>query len=202
MNRMTGSSGTGLTRREVMAGVAGSAVLIRHARAASGTLRIGVIQPFSGATAVYGDEVARCYGIAVDAANAAGGVLGRQVELVRGDAATPQQGITAVDQLAGDVDLFCGTYISAISNSGSDAAMRYDKLWWETNSLAKELTERGLPNYIRAGSNAQAFAEMSAQAVVNLVAPALKKTAKDVSAWIEHEDLSMAARSPQSSKRC
>ncbi len=183
-----GSSRITLTRRGALAGLAGSAVILPRARAATGPLKIGVIQPFSGAMAVYGDEVARCYGIAVDAANAAGGVLGRQIQLIRGDASTPQQGISAVDQLGSDVDLFCGTYVSAISNSASDAAMRYNKLWWETNALAKELTERGLPNYIRAGSDAQAFAAMSVQAVTNVVAPALTKPAAAMSVWIEHED--------------
>lgn len=168
--------------------LAGTALGFRRARAAA-PLKIGVVQPFSGPLAIYGDEVARCYQIAVDAVNAKGGSLGRTVQLVRGDAATPQQGITVVDQLAGQgVDLFCGTYISAISNSASDAALRYNKLWWETNALAKDLTERGLPNYIRAGSNAQAFASVSIQAITKLIAPALKKPSQSVTVWIEHEE--------------
>ena len=64
------------------------------------TLRIGAINPYSGPLALYGDELARGYQIAVDERNAAGGVLGRKIELVRGDATNPQQGIAAVDQLA------------------------------------------------------------------------------------------------------
>ncbi len=73
-------------------------------------LRIGAINPYSGPLALYGDEVARGYQLAVDEKNAKGGALGRKVELVRGDAGNPQQGIAAVDQLVtrDKVDLFIG----------------------------------------------------------------------------------------------
>ena len=153
-------------------------------------LRIGAINPYSGPLALYGDELARGYQLAVDERNAKGGVLGRKIELVKGDAANPQQGIAAIDQLAtrDKVDLFIGTYISAVSNAASDAAQRYNKLYWDTNAVAAELTERGLPNFVRVGPNAQNFADMSVRAIVEMIAPALNKQPKDLVVWIEHED--------------
>jgi branched-chain amino acid transport system substrate-binding protein len=153
-------------------------------------LRIGAINPYSGPLALYGDEVARGYQLAVDEKNAKGGVLGRKVELVRGDAGNPQQGIAAVDQLVtrDKVDVFIGTYISAVSNAASDAALRHNKLYWDTNAVAAELTERKLPNFIRVGPNASNFADMSVRAILEMVAPALNKKPGDVSVWIEHED--------------
>jgi branched-chain amino acid transport system substrate-binding protein len=153
-------------------------------------LRIGAINPYSGPLALYGDEVARGYQLAVDERNAKGGVLGRKVELVRGDAANPQQGIAAVDQLVtrDKVDLFIGTYISAVSNAASDAAQRYNKIYWDTNAVAADLTERGLPNFIRVGPNATIFADMSVRAVVEMIATALGKQPKDLAVWLEHED--------------
>jgi branched-chain amino acid transport system substrate-binding protein len=158
-----------------------------HAQA---PLRIGAINPYSGPLALYGDEVARGYQLAVDERNAKGGVLGRKIELVRGDAANPQQGIAAVDQLVtrDKVELFIGTYISAVSNAASDAAQRYNKIYWDTNAVAADLTERGLPNFIRVGPNANNFADMSVRAVVEMITPALKKKPGDVTVWIEHED--------------
>ena len=154
---------------------------------AQATLRIGAINPYSGPLALYGDEVARGYQLAVDERNAKGGVLGKKVELVRGDATNPQQGIAAVDQLVtrDKVDLFIGTYISAVSNAASDAAQRYNKLYWETNAVAAELTERGLPNFIREGPNATNFADMSVRAVLELITPTLSK---QPTVWLEHED--------------
>jgi branched-chain amino acid transport system substrate-binding protein len=153
-------------------------------------LRIGAINPYSGPLALYGDEVARGYQLAVDEKNAKGGVLGRKVELVRGDAGNPQQGIAAVDQLVtrDKVDLFIGTYISAVSNAASDAAQRYKKIYWDTNAVAAELTERGLPNFIRVGPNAANFADTSVRAITDMIAPALNKKPQDLSVWIEHED--------------
>jgi len=153
-------------------------------------LRIGAINPYSGPLALYGDEVARGYQLAVDEKNAKGGVLGRKVELVRGDAGNPQQGIAAVDQLVtrDKVDLFIGTYISAVSNAASDAALRYKKLYWDTNAVAAELTERKLPNFIRVGPNASIFADTSVRAIMEMITPALNKQPKDVTVWIEHED--------------
>ena len=153
-------------------------------------LRIGAINPYSGPLALYGDELARGYQLAVDERNAKGGVLGRKIELVKGDAANPQQGIAAIDQLAtrDKVDLFIGTYISAVSNAASDAAQRYNKLYWDTNAVAAELTERGLPNFVRVGPNAANFADMSVRAVVEMIAPALGKQPKDMTVWLEHED--------------
>ena len=150
-------------------------------------LRIGAINPYSGPLALYGDEVARGYQLAVDEKNAKGGVLGRKIELIRGDAGNPQQGISAVDQLVtrDKVDLFIGTYISAVSNAASDAAQRHNKVYWDTNAVAAELTERKLPNFIRSGPNAQIFADTSVRAIVEMVAPALGKQPKDVSVWID-----------------
>ncbi len=154
------------------------------------TLRIAVINPFSGPMALYGDEVARGYQLAIDEANAKGGVAGRKIELMRGDASSPPQGIAAVEKLASQdkVEVFTGTYISAVSNAASDTALRYNRLYWDTNALAGDLTERGLPNFIRSGPYASSFAEVSAAATKELLAPALKKDLKDIKVWIEHED--------------
>ena len=154
------------------------------------TIKIGAINPYSGPLALYGTEVTRGYELAVDKVNAAGGVLGKKIELVRGDVTTPQQGIATVEQLVNKdkVDLFVGTYISAISLTASDAALRYNKLYWETNAVAQMLTERGLSNFIRSGPDGNAFANTSAAAVRELIAPALKKDIKDLKIWIESED--------------
>ena len=156
---------------------------------AQGTLRIGAINPYSGPLALYGDELARGYQLAVDERNAKGGVLGRKIELVRGDATNPQQGIAAVDQLATreKVELFIGTYISAVANAASDAALRHEKLYWDTNAIAAELTERKLPNFVRSGPHGQYFAEMSVRAIVE-IGKILGKQPKDITVWLEHED--------------
>ncbi len=171
------------------AAVLGAAVLAGGPALAQ-NLKIGAINPYSGPLALYGTEVTRGYELAVDRINASGGLLGKKVELVRGDAANPQQGIATVEQLAvkDKVDMYMGTYISGISLTASDAAMRYNKLYWETNAVAVNLTERGLPNFIRSGPDGNAFAVTSVNVIRNLIAPSLKKDIKGLKVWIQHED--------------
>jgi branched-chain amino acid transport system substrate-binding protein len=167
------------------------------------TIKIGALNPYSGPLALYGTEVTRGYEVAVDKVNAAGGVLGRKIELIRGDVSNPQQGIATVEQLVAKdkVDMFVGTYISAIALTASDTAMRYNKLYWETNAVAQSLTERGLPNFIRSGPDGGAFANTSAATVRDLIAPALKKDVKDLKIWIEHEDSIYGTSIAQGQKR-
>ena len=159
---------------------------------AADPIKIGEINPYSGPLAKYGLELARGHELAVDQVNAAGGLLGRKVELIRGDATNPQQAIATVEQLAtrDKVDLFSGTYMSPVSAAASDAAQRYNRLYWETIATAQELTERGLPNFVRTGPNASSYAIESVAAIKDLVAPAFNKSPRDLKIWIEHEDLS------------
>ena len=93
--------------------IAGIAILagataLTQAAFAQQTIKIGAVNPYSGPLALYGNEVTRGYELAVDKVNAAGGLLGRQIELIRGDAGTAQQGIATVEQLVtkDKVDLF------------------------------------------------------------------------------------------------
>jgi branched-chain amino acid transport system substrate-binding protein len=159
-------------------------------RAQAQELRLGAINPLSGALALYGDELTRGYELAAEAANAKGGVLGRRVVIVRGNASTPQEGIAAVEQLANRdrVEVFIGTYISAVSNAASEAALANDKLYWDTNALAAELTERGLENFIRSGPWSGAFAARSVEVTLALIAQSLGKQPRDLRVWVEHED--------------
>lgn len=152
-------------------------------------LRIGVINPFSGDFAFYGEELLRGYQLAVDEVNAEGGVMGRQVQLLPGDASTPEQGIAAVQRLGTNegVELFVGTYISSVANTASEAAARLGLLYWDTNALANELTERGLPNFVRVGPNADAFATASVE-TMPAIAEAIGKPLTELRVYIEHED--------------
>ena len=154
------------------------------------TIKIGALNPYSGPMALYGTEVTRGYELAVDKLNASGGLLGKKLELVRGDVSNPQQGIATVEQLVSKdkVDMFVGTYISAISLTASDAALRYNKLYWETNAVAQMLTDRGLSNFVRSGPDGNAFSNTSSAAVRELIAPALKKDIRGLKVWIESED--------------
>ena len=179
------------------------AALMAQSAFAQQTLKIGALNPYSGPMALYGTELTRGYELAVDKINASGGLLGRKIELVRGDVTNPQQGIATVEQLVSKdkVDMFVGTYVSGISLTASDAASRYSKLYWETNAVAQALTERGLPNFIRSGPDGSAFANTSSAAVRELIASTLKKDVRDLKIWIECEDSIYGSSIAQGQKR-
>lgn len=152
-------------------------------------IKIGVINPFSGPTAPGGIAVTQGYEVAADEVNAAGGINGRKVVLVRGDASTPDAGVSEVNRLltSEKVDLFLGTYLSAISNTASATAARSNKLYWETNSLASDLTQRGLANFIRVGADSVSFGKASIDAIDKVVAPTVGKTLKGSRVCLTHE---------------
>jgi branched-chain amino acid transport system substrate-binding protein len=151
---------------------------------------IGAVSPNTGGMAVLGNDLTNWYRMAVDHQNAEGGVLGRQIELAVGDATTAQEAIAAVERLVGreGADAVVGTIASFISQAASEAALSSNVLYWETGSLARGLTERGLLNYVRSGPNTVNFARTSADAVIGLVAPELGVTPEEVRIWVEHED--------------
>src|SRR5882724_9557305 len=100
---------TGKFCRALMPALVAAAMAGGIAWAQEKPIRIGAINPYSGPVALYGDEVARGYQLAIDEANAKGGAIGRKIELFRGDAGNPQQGIAAVEKLVSDkVDIFVG----------------------------------------------------------------------------------------------
>jgi branched-chain amino acid transport system substrate-binding protein len=179
-----------LTRRLLIGTTLAGAMLASMPAWAQETFKVGAINPYSGPTALYGDEVTRGYELAADAINKEGGILGKQVEIVRGNATAPQEGIAAVEQLAGrdNVDVFIGTYLSAVAQAASEAALNYNKLYWDTNALATNLTERGLPNFVRSGPYSVSFADRSVEFVTDLLAKELGKQPSEMKVWIEHEE--------------
>lgn len=173
-----------------VAALAVTAVLIVAAigvakNSAGGTLKIGVVIPLSGVSASPGEEIFRGYQLAID--KLGGKVAGKTIELVRGDASTPDQAIAETTRLATqeNVDVFVGTYTSGLSQAGSETAARYNKLWWETHALTDTLTTRGLPNYLRGGARAHDFANASVEFIKNAIVPRLGKGLK---VFVEHED--------------
>lgn len=156
----------------------------------SGELKIGVINPFSGPNAPGGEATYQGYEIAVEEANAADGVLGKKVVLLRGDASAPEQGISEVNRLATseNVDLFAGTYLSGISNTASETALRYGKLYWETNAVAANLTERKLANFARSGPMADQFAQVAGEGIQEVIPDVIGKPLSETSFCVTHEE--------------
>lgn len=74
-----------------------------HAQAPVQTLRIGVIGPFTGASADFGVPMLNGIKLAVDEINAVGGYMGRQLEIVvKDDKANPETGLVHAKAMVGE----------------------------------------------------------------------------------------------------
>lgn len=98
-----------LTRRDFAAGVAigmAAPALIGSARAQAATIKIGMCAPVTGPAAESGGYAIKGARLALDAVNKAGGVLGKQLELIVEDDQTTNPGIVlAFSKLASQPDI-------------------------------------------------------------------------------------------------
>lgn len=85
---------------------------------------IGVISPNTGALAAYGNGIVTGVDLAVEQINAAGGILGRQVEVIKtDDQSDPTECLNAFNSLvAQDVGLIIGSATSGCTSAITDAA--------------------------------------------------------------------------------
>ncbi|QPF86889.1 ABC transporter substrate-binding protein [Bradyrhizobium genosp. L] len=98
-----------LTRREFSAGLAAglaAPALIGSARAQGATIKIGMCAPVTGPAAESGGYAVKGAKLALDAVNKAGGILGKQAELIVEDDQTTNPGIVlAFSKLAAQSDI-------------------------------------------------------------------------------------------------
>ena len=112
-----------LSRRDVITGgaaLAAAVALPARARAQSGPIRLGTLTPLTGAGGPYGPSMVKAMTGVVEQVNAAGGVQGRQVQLVTEDGQTnPEAAVRAARKLI-DVDKVAavmGTWASAVTTA-------------------------------------------------------------------------------------
>jgi branched-chain amino acid transport system substrate-binding protein len=184
------------TRRRVLLGAGlaaavGRAPLSRaRAAAAPQPLPIGALFPFSGSLALLGDESFRGLDLATDDLNSGGGLLGRPVALVRGDANNGTQAAAEARRLVEKVKAGCifGTYASGVAVAGSAVTELAGVPYFELDALADPVTERGLKLIFRSGPTATMCAVVSVDTVVDLLAPLWNATPSSLKVVALHED--------------
>jgi branched-chain amino acid transport system substrate-binding protein len=154
------------------------------------TLKIGALYPFSGGLALLGDESFRGLEIAVEERNARGGVGGKQLQIVKGDAVDPNQAIGEARRLISveRVPVIFGTYSSSLSFAATQVAELAGIPYFELGAISDPITERGFKNVYRSNPTASDFANRIIDVVVEAVAPALNTDYKALKVGIIHED--------------
>lgn len=186
------SSMQGIGRRAFV-GLAGAAWAASpgHAQAPAPDLRLGAIFPLSGPSGLLGDECFRGVELAVEERNAAGGIAGRPVRLVRADA--PDEAAAAnearrLSQGAERVAAFLGSFATPIALPASQVAELAGIPYFELGALADAVTERGFRWIFRLSPRAADFAATSIDAVTGIVAPSLGLAPDALRLAILHEE--------------
>lgn len=182
-----------ITRRNVLGGgVAASAVVAMPGlvRAQAPAIKIGILQPVTGALAQDGEYGRLGATIAIDEINGAGGIKsmgGARLQMIFGDArSNPEGGTAEVERMQSEgVAAIVGGFASPICLAASQAASRYDIPFIVDVGVSDQIVSRGLKNTFRLGPG---FGTVTTSALDNLVKlnDAAGKPAKTV--VIVHED--------------
>jgi branched-chain amino acid transport system substrate-binding protein len=184
---------TRLNRRSILQGAGASAAIIAApglVRAQAAPVKIGILQPVTGALAQDGEYGRLGAEIALNEINAAGGIKsmgGARLQMVFGDArSNPEGGTAEVERMQAEgVAGIVGGFASPIALAASQAASRYDIPYIVDVGVSDQIVNRGLKNTFRFGPG---FGTVTSTALENLskLNDAAGKPAKTV--VIVHED--------------
>jgi len=157
---------------------------------AAETVRIGALFPFSGSLALQGRNQFRGLEIAKDIQNEKGGLWGKKIEFVKGDAVDPKKAMTECERLISveGVELICGTYSSSRAYTASAVAEREGVVYWEGNAIADRLTTRGFKYLFRFNVKGSDYGICAVPFIENCVAPKLGKDPRDLRVATVFED--------------
>ncbi len=145
-------------------------------------VRIGVLLPFSGPLAYEGNEVFKGFEVARVEQNEKGGLLGKQIEFLKGDAVDPKAAVSEAERLISveKVSVILGTFSSPRSYAASTIAEKNKVVYWETGSVGDDITKRGYKYIFRICPNAEDLAKAASYFGVVVAPRMLKIAAKDL----------------------
>jgi len=140
-------------------------------------IRIGVLLPLTGPLAKNGLENWEAMQIARDMINERGGINGRKVEYLQGDANTPNAAISETERLItkDGIKITTGSFASPIAIAVSQAAERHGVFHWETTGAAEVITRRGFKHTFQVGAPARKYGQAAVDFILNDLAKRLNK---------------------------
>jgi branched-chain amino acid transport system substrate-binding protein len=144
---------------------------------AADPIRIGVLLPMTGPFAKNGIENWEAIQIARDMINERGGVNGRQVEYVSGDATSPNAAISETERLISKegVKITTGSFASPLAIAVSQAAERQGVFHWETTGAAEIITRRGFKHTFQVGAPARKYGQVAVDFITDDLVKRLNK---------------------------
>ena len=145
-------------------------------------IRIGVLLPLTGPFAKNGIENWEAMQIARDMINGRGGINGRKIEYLQGDATSPNAAISEAERLItkDGVKITTGSFASPLAIAVSQASERHGVFHWETTGAAEIITRRGFKHTFQVGARAGKYSQAAVDFVVDDLAKRLNKPVADM----------------------
>ena len=126
--------------------VLGALGLVLPLAAHADTIKSGLMCPLTGSWASEGQDMKQIVSLLADEVNAAGGINGRQLELVvEDDGGDPRTAALAAQKLAiAGVSAVIGTYGSAVTEAAQSILDESEILHIATGATSVRLTEKGM----------------------------------------------------------
>jgi branched-chain amino acid transport system substrate-binding protein len=152
-----------------------SVALIRgsEGQALQGEYKIGVLEPLTGPLAFEGKRHLEGYEIMRDMINERGGVMGKKLVFVVGDAVDPTAAASEANRLITreGVKIITGTYSSTLCGAASEAASRQNVIYWESSCVDPRYAKRGLKNVFRTEIDGTGFGWYNIEFIAKHLAP-------------------------------
>ena len=145
-------------------------------------IRIGVLLPVTGPFAKSGIEALEAMQIAREMINERGGIKGRRIVYLQGDATNPNAAISETERLItkDGIKITTGSFASPIAIAVSQAAERYGVFHWETTGAAEIITRRGFKNTFQVGAPARKYSQAAVDFIIEDLSKRLNKPVKDL----------------------
>jgi len=187
-----------LTRRQLLKGLGltavGAAVSApwpnAFAAPSGGPIKIGTIYPLTGDMALLGQEAWRGAEVARILQNKKGGLLGRQIEFVKGDAPDANAAVSQANRLISSerLPILMGSYASPLAMAASEVAERNGVIYWEMGGIADAIVQRGFKYLFRITPMGSMYGAKAADYSKEILAPKFGIAPNKLKVSIVHED--------------
>ena len=170
----------------------------------SGEYKIGILEPLTGNLAVQGKLHLEGYEIMRDLINTRfGGVMGKKLVFVSGDAVDPTAAASEATRLATreGVKIITGTFSSTLCGAASEAAARQNVIYWETSCVDPRLTRRNLKNVFRTEIDGTGFGWYNVEFIAKHLAHRLGKKPSELKIAYLSEDSSYGQSVTESARQ-
>ncbi|MEO8203733.1 MAG: ABC transporter substrate-binding protein [Betaproteobacteria bacterium] len=158
-----------------------------------GEYKLGVLEPLTGNLATQGKLHLEGYEVMRDLINTKfGGVMGKKLVLVTGDATDPTAAASEAARLATreGVKIITGTFSSILCGAASEAAARQNVIYWETSCVDPRFSKRGLKTAFRTEIDGAGFGWYNIEFMAKYLAAKLGKKPSELKIAFLAEDSS------------